>query len=333
MLDTNITSNDDTSLFDIGTQQSYAIQFWIFLFLIIPSMIFAFFALYHLLRERALRQALHNHIIIILLIINLFYQMTDMCFFIHYFRTYQSFMPTPTFRLFWGYIDWSIYAVQSFLYAWVTIERHILIFHDHLLSTRKKRLFIHYLPPVIITIYPLLYYAIVHFVPTCENTFDNLTTPGFFPCQFSDAVFGTYEIVADAIIPCFTIVISSVALLFRAVWQRYHMHRQIQWRQYRKMTLQVIIISTIYLILPFPYMMITFLHLCGMPAEIGAEFLSRTMFFTYYTLFLFPIVSVGALSELREKVKNIIRFRRQRRMVGTLNSTRAHMTNNRVFLR
>ncbi|CAF1086811.1 unnamed protein product [Adineta steineri] len=107
MLDTNITSNDDTSLFDIGTQQSYAIQFWIFLFLIIPSIISALFALYHLLRERALRQALHNHIIIILIIINLFYQMTDMCFFIHYFRTYQSFMPTPTFRLFWGYIDWS----------------------------------------------------------------------------------------------------------------------------------------------------------------------------------------------------------------------------------
>ncbi|CAF1086753.1 unnamed protein product [Adineta steineri] len=333
MSDTNITSDDDTSLFDIDTQQFYATQFWIFLFLLIPSMISALFALYHLLRERALRQALHNHIIIILLIINLFYQMTDMCFFIHYFRTYQSFMPTPTFRLFWGYIDWSIYGVQFFLYAWVTIERHILIFHDHLLSTRKKRFFIHYLPPVIITIYPLLYYAIVHFVPTCENTFDNLTTPGFFPCQFSDVVFGTYEILADAIIPCFTIVISSVALLLRAVWQRYHMHRQIQWRQYRKMTLQVIIISSIYLIFPFPYMIINFLHVCGVPAEIGAEFLLRTMFFTYYTLFLFPIISVGSLSELREKVKSIIRFRRQRRIVGPLNNTRPHVTDNRVFLR
>ncbi|CAF0955726.1 unnamed protein product [Adineta steineri] len=126
---------------------------------------------------------------------------------------------------------------------------------------------------------------------------------------------------------------SSVTLLLRAVWQRYHMHRQIQWRQYRKMTLQVIIISTIYLMLPFPSTIINFLHVCGMSADIGAVFLSRTMFFTYYTLFLFPIVSVGALSELREKVKNIIRFRQQRRIGGILINTRAHMTDNRVFLR
>ncbi|CAF1570332.1 unnamed protein product [Adineta steineri] len=333
MSDTNITSNDDTSLFDIDTQQFYAIQFWIFLFLIVPSMIFALFALYHLLRERALRQALHNHIIIILLIINLFYQMTDMCLFIHYFRSYQSFMPTPIFRLIWGYIDWSIYTLQFFLYAWVTVERHILIFHDHLLSTRKKRFFIHYLPPVTLTIYCLLYHAVVFFTTLCENAFDNIATPVFYPCEFYDGVFGTYELVAHGIIPCFAIVILSIALLFRAVWKRYHMHRQIQWRQYRKMTLQVIIISTIYLILPFPYMIINFLHVCGMPAEIGAEFLSHAIFFPYYTLFLFPIVTVGALSELREKVKSIIQFRRQRRIVVPLNNTRPHMTNNPVFLR
>ncbi|CAF1170602.1 unnamed protein product [Adineta steineri] len=333
MSDTNITSDDNTSLFDIGTQQFYAIQFWIFLFLIIPSMIFALFALYHLLRERVLRQALYNHIIIILLIINLFYQMTDVCLVIHYFRSYQSFIPTPTFRLFWGYIDWTFCTLQYFLYAWITVERHILIFHDHLLSTRKKRFFIHYVPPVILTIYCLLYYAIVFFASLCENTFDNITTISLYPCEFYNAAFGTYEILVDGIIPCFTIVISSVALLFRAVWQRYHMHRQIQWRQYRKMTLQVIIMSTIYMIFPFPYMIINFLYLCGMPSNIGAEFLSHAIFFPYYTLFLFPIVSVGALSELREKVMSIIRFRRQRRIVGTLNNTRPHVTDNRVFLR
>ncbi|CAF1086772.1 unnamed protein product [Adineta steineri] len=318
MSDTNITSNDDTSLFDIGTQQSYAIQFWIFLFLLIPSMISGLFALYHLLRERALRQALHNHIIIILLLINLFYQMTDMCLFIYYFRSYQSFIPSPIFRLIWGYLDWAFFAVQLFLYTWVTIERHILIFHDHLLSTRKKRFFIHYLPPAIITIYALLYYAVVFFVPPCENTFDNIITPSFYPCGLSITALGTYEMVVDTIFPCFTIITSSVALLLRAVWQRYHLQRQIYWRQYQNMALQVIIISAIYLILPFPYMIINFLHLCGMPPDIGAEFLS---------------LSVGALSELRGKVKNIIRFRRQRRIVGPLNNTRAQMVDNPAFHR
>ena len=173
------TSSDNTPLFDDDTQRFYFIQFWIFLLLDIPSIIVSLVALYYLLLDRHLRQALHNHIIIVLLAINLFYQFTDMTCFIHYFRTFLSFSPPPTFRLIWGYIDWTFYALQVILYAWITIERHILIFHDHLVSTRKKRIFVHYLPPVIISIYLLLYYTTVFFGAQCENDFDEYKFPRF----------------------------------------------------------------------------------------------------------------------------------------------------------
>src|ERR1700727_1396068 len=97
----NSSSNDDISLFDIATQRLYYAEFWVFLLLIIPSMICSFFGLYHFLRDRNLRQALNNHIIIVLLIINLFYQFTDMVWSIHYFRCFETFVPTPIFRLIW----------------------------------------------------------------------------------------------------------------------------------------------------------------------------------------------------------------------------------------
>ena len=133
-------------------------------------------------------------------------------------------------------------------------------------------------------------------------------------------------------LPTFTIVISSVVLLLRVIWQKYHAQRQMNWRQYRKMTIQVLMISCLYLIFPFPYLFITLLHLCGVPYYIGAAFLSRAQFFTYYTLFLFPIVSLGSLPELREKVKKTLHLRRQRRAVGPQTLTMARFVDKRVII-
>ena len=139
MSTTNNTSYDYTSLFDNDRQRFYAIQFWVFLLLIIPSLIVSLFGLYHFFRDRTLRQPLHNHVIIYLFVINLFYELTNVSWYIHYFRCFLVFSSSPAFRLVWGYIDWSIYTLQIILYAWITIERHILIFHDRLVGTRTKR--------------------------------------------------------------------------------------------------------------------------------------------------------------------------------------------------
>ena len=253
----NNTSND-VSLFDIDTQRLYSAQFWVFLVLIIPSIICSLFGLYHLLFNRALRQALNNHIIILLLFTDLFYNFTDISLFIHCFRTFQSFSSTPSFRLAWGYIDWTFYFLQLILFAWATIERHILIFHDQLVTTRKKRLFFHYLPPIIITIYCLMHYALVFFAPQCENDFDNYVMPSFYPCAYQNNAFVTYDTVMNGILPIFTVVISSIVLLLRVLWQRYHTHSQIHWRRHRKMIIQVLSISCIYLLFAFPYECITF---------------------------------------------------------------------------
>ena len=38
-----------------------------------------------------------------------------------------------------------IYSLQVTLFAWASIERHILIFHDQWVSTQSRRLFVHYI--------------------------------------------------------------------------------------------------------------------------------------------------------------------------------------------
>ncbi|CAF1540116.1 unnamed protein product [Adineta steineri] len=326
------TSFNDISLYDDDTRQFYLIQFWVFLLLIIPSISASLFALYHFLHDKNLRKPFHNYVIIILLIINLFYECTDICIYIHYFRCFESFSSTLSFRLFWGYIDWGVYALELILYAWTTIERHILIFHDQLITTRNKRFFIHYFPPIIIFIYCLLYYTIIFFASQCKDDIDDITGPSLFHCAYENNTLYMYEIIVNAILPTFIVVGSSIVLLLRVVWQKYHTHRQMHWRQYRKMTFQVLIISCLYLILPFPSMFIIFLQLCGVSNDVGAEFLSRMTYASYYTLLLFPIFSIGSLPELRKKFIKMIQFRQPPRTIHPTNVPTALKINNRASI-
>jgi hypothetical protein len=148
---------------------------------------------------------------------------------------------------------------------------------------------------------------------------------------FENNTLAMYDIIAHSILPTLTIVISSFSLLFRVLWQKYHMHQRIDWKQQRKLTIQVLSISFLYLILSFPYLFVTFLHVCGMPSYTGAEFLSYAVYGVYYTLFLFPMVSIGSLPELRKHINKILHCQPQRRVVVPANIALVPGTNNRII--
>ncbi|CAF2941198.1 unnamed protein product [Rotaria sp. Silwood2] len=203
-----------------------------------------------------------------------------------------------------------------FLYAWATIERHILIFHNGLMSTRTKVIFVHYLPPIIIIVYCLVYYTTIFFVVECENNFDSTVIPSFYPCASENNALYLYETTVNAVTFTFIVVISSVFFLIRVLWQKYRMHQQFQWRRYRFMIIHILSISSIYLLFLFPYMIVTILNLCGLSSAIINIFLTYIPFLPYYTLLLFPIIIIGSLPELSEKIKEILQYRRQRRTVA-----------------
>jgi len=52
--------------------------------------------------------------------------------------------------------------------------------------------------------------------------------------------------------------------------------------------------------------------------------------YTYNTLLLFPMISIGSLPELIEKLKKILQFRQQRLVVGLAPLNTARMIGNRV---
>ncbi len=133
------------------------------------------------------------------------------------------------------------------------MERHILIFHDKWVSTRKKRLFVHYIPIVAIVIYCFVYYCLVYFGPFCENSFNSFIAGGvYILCVFNDTILGTWDLLFHQVIPTFIIVSFSLALSLRVLWQKRKLNQRMRWNKYRKMTIQLLSISILYLLFNSP---------------------------------------------------------------------------------
>ncbi|CAF0846760.1 unnamed protein product [Rotaria sp. Silwood1] len=108
------------------------VKFWFYLVFLIPSIICSIFSLYYLLWNRTLRHALHNHAIIIFLSIGLTYEVTIYPWMLNYYYKQGLWKRTHLFCTVWIFIDWGLYYTQTTLFAWATMERHILIFHDNI---------------------------------------------------------------------------------------------------------------------------------------------------------------------------------------------------------
>jgi hypothetical protein len=296
---------------------SYYFRFFLFLFSNIFSIICCLFVLYYLLIDRNLRQSLNNHVIIILIIICLIYELTDVSFILNYYHYGKDWKITISFSLFWSFIDYALYGAQFLIFSWATIERHILIFHDRWLLTRTNRFFLHYFPLIILILYSLIYYIIIIFLPFCPRMFFQLPMHGvYYPCIYSYfPIISIWELVCHQLIPIIIILIFSFSLFLRILWQKSRLHRTIHWRKQRKMTIQLLSVSILFLSLSAPGVFLSISYEFGLSRDIGIYYMPYAYFFSYYVVFLFPFVCLGTLPELRKKLEKLLFCQRQQRFI------------------
>lgn len=290
-------------------------KFCLYLITLIPSFICTLFVLYYLLFVRTLRRSLHNHVIIVLLFTVLFCELTMYPWMLYYLAKSNIWQRSYVFCVIWNFIDWAVYMLQLHLFAWATIERHILIFHDRWVSTQRKRLCFHYLPVIVIFIYWLIFYAYIYFYPICQNEHDDSNMICVNTCSFNILSYRVFDTLFNNIFPSSTIVLSSVTLLIRILRQKYRMHQQIQWKKHRKMTIQILSISTLYLLLTTPWAMTTLFKICGLESIVTEAYESYSGLFSYFIVLLFPFVSLLSLPELRVKFERILCKHRAQRTI------------------
>jgi hypothetical protein len=289
------------------------LRFWLLLIFDIPSIVCSLFVLYHLLFNRTSRYALHNHTIILLLTIALIFQLTDIPFYLDFIRRGIVWPQNPARCLIWWSIDLGFYNTAALILAWSSIERHILVFHDRWVLTKKRRFYVHYLPLCILILYSTTYYTFVIFFPPCQHIFVyTLPVCAASPCHLFHPVLGLWEMGVHGCLSTIVVAFFSIALLIRVILHKRRRNRVFQWRKYRKMIIQLLSISALYLLLNFPIMILSVAHLCGLPPDIGVEAQQITFFLTYWVMFLLPFVALTSLPGLRNKMYMMGLLKRQR---------------------
>ena len=297
------------------------VRFWFLLISLIPSLTCSLFVLYHLLFDPTQRRALHNHTVIVLLILAFIFQLMDVSWYLDFIRQGVVWPQTPARCLVWWLVDLGFYNTAVIILAWTSVERHILVFHNRWISTPRKRLFVHYLPLIMLLSYATIYYTVLIFFPPCEHTFlYTLPVCAAIPCHIFHPILGLWEMGVHGCLCTVIIAVSNIALVIRIVMQKRRMHRAFRWRKYRKMIFQLVSISVLYLLFNLPIMVLLVARQSGLPADVGVEEELVAFFLTYWVMLLLPIVSLNSLPKLKERITRLFRSQGQHR--GTVVSLR-----------
>jgi hypothetical protein len=274
-------------------QISNAFQFWSLIIFGVPSLICSLFIFYQFLSDSTRRHALHNHAILLIIMTNVILILTDVSWMLDSLRRPEHILSaTPAFCMIWWFLDFTLYNTQTVILAWASIERHILIFHSKYLTTKQQKIFYHYLPPVILMVYLLCFHTNVLIFPSCENLFDfNALQCGSNPCYAGMNFLSIWDTIVNCVIPTLIIAIFNLALLYRIIAQKKRLQLPIQWRKHRRMSMQLISLSGVYIFLNLPMLIITFIQLIqDKDPEVG--FGSQLYFFcvTYSVTLSLPFV-------------------------------------------
>ncbi|CAF1150071.1 unnamed protein product [Adineta steineri] len=283
---------------------SNIVKSWLFQVFQIPSILFGIFTLYHLLMDRTLRNALNNHVIIAMVFVGLILQFIDVSALAYYWRTGTALVSTRAFCLTWASVHAVGFVGTVNLVAWASIERHILIFHQNWVGTKAKRFFLHYLPLVICMMFPGVFYITMYFIVPCSVTMNyKLTDCGYYSCITVNPAVALYDTIANYLISPFLIVIFSVALIIRVLASRCRARQRIQWRNYRKMAIQLLSISFLYMFLYCPPIFQYTAYVAGLKQIVATSYYSDSNYFGYYVIHLTPLICALSMPELQTKFK------------------------------
>lgn len=289
------------------------VRFWLLLLFEIPSLICSFFVICNLTIDRTLRRSLRHHTILAMNIFAILFKSIDVPLYLNFLIYGTVWLQVPSTCLIWWVADLGCYDACCALVAWTSIERHIFVFYHRWLSTNVKRFFVHYLPLILINVYMIAYYVWMLFFPPCENTYD-YTSPvcTATPCFLNHPISGTWEAGVHGCFFTFVIAIFSATFLIRVLLERHRRFHAINWRRHRKMTIQLLSISSIFLVFNLPLNIAAIIQLCGLPFELGAILMPYFFFLTYWVMFLVPFVCLTSLPKLAERLKRFLTLSHRR---------------------
>lgn len=294
---------DSNGILAYDSPLSKTIKFWFLLFGVIFSSPCYLFLIYYFLKHKKIRQALYNHVIISNLLVGFLIVIADLSCHLGYLRLGYIIPSNPATCLVWQLVDYGFWYGDLFLKSWAAMERHIFIFHSHMLNTLFKRILFHYLPLIFVTFYtPIVYVYLIFFYPA-EHIYDYTILSCSGPYYYYDipAWLIWYESLFHYVIPIFLMIIFGNALFLRVIFQKRRLRIATNWRQYRKMTIQLLFVSIIYLF-DLPYIIVTIVRWSGYP-DFGTDVQGPYFYYiNYIPIILFPFAILATYPKLLQHI-------------------------------
>jgi hypothetical protein len=187
--------------------------------------------------------------------------------------------------------------------ATISIQRHMLIFNSHMLRVRKKRFLLYHLPLLLCVIYPTFLYLSLVVIYPCNGTLWDFTSNlcGLANCYLVyNPILATFDWALDNGLPVIVIILASVVLVVRIVQQKHRHQQAITWQKQRRMTLQLLSISCLYIIAWLPNTIIAVIQAISV-SSFAAQIQSNYIFdLLYLVCLLIPWVSIGMISGFKK---------------------------------
>ncbi|CAF0978975.1 unnamed protein product [Adineta steineri] len=174
---------------------------------------------------------------------------------IQFYRTSFVNPATAAYCTWWTFFEYSLNLISELLMAVISIQRHIFVFQPRLFDHRLKRYIIYYLPLLFCVVYPFIFYLIIIVFYPCDGTqwvfSSNLC--GYANCYLVyNKVLTSFAWAMNNGLPSVTIFLANAMLVIRVVQQKRRRQRLISWKKQRHMTMQLLGISSLYMIAWIP---------------------------------------------------------------------------------
>ena len=303
-------STDDNTTSDTSDSSSYRIKFIILLALIVPSIAMSFTIFIHFATSRAVRAIDHQHSVIVLLIITLVQVLTDIPMVLDFYRFGGVVrLQTAAYCQGWTTIDFSLFAAGAYIMAWISIERHLMIFHRPWLGADGswKKWWLHVAPWIICPMCPISFYALaIDISPMCTSLWSSSAFQCGGPCYLATN-WAAVDIFINVVFPIAIIITANLALIIRVIHQRKTVggRAAINWRRQRKMVLQLGAISVWYLSVWLPIATIQLTEFYIDPTFLSAQ-VGIVVYLDYIALLILPAVCMPSIPQLFKRLSKVV---------------------------
>ncbi|CAF1362395.1 unnamed protein product [Adineta ricciae] len=281
-------------------------EFWIMIILLsvsIPCSISIFIYFY---RQRK-KIAIQHHLTLVLVTLCFMDMVINYPIALVQNRRQRVISATASFCLLWNWWAYSLITTLIWVAAYGSIERYLLVFHNGLFLTRRKRIFLHFLPILTAIIYSYTFYFVVIVLHSCEDRWDYNSLLCRLPCYvYSQPTASLYDFVVNTFIPLTIITVANVVLIVRVLWQK--RKRQRDWKRKWKLSAYLILLAVFFMITWCPGTINSLIYLYTLSPV--SENLQMKYFFFLPSL-LEMILSIISVFFLPDFTKTVFRFRRR----------------------